>query len=261
MVILLDHGADIELAVRNPCDCTDDLIEPPKVGDWYPKASVPNCSGDLYDNHGTHFWTPLPLAIRHRHESTALFLLDRGASPCRMSGSGGHSTALHWASVTCLRSVINYLLDNKLEDVNVQAEHGVTPLHIAYAVHEDDFFDWYMDKANADILLSFVSSPNGNRWTVFAMACAEGELSIVQKLLERGADPDFVVSGYGTGHAQWTALALVHRQEVDIDYPVTTSQRREIEDLIIKVKVNKALQKMSQEAKVEVIGPVTTEDS
>lgn len=148
------------------------------------------------------------------------------------------------------KKVVNYILDNKLVDINEPGHQGLTPVLLAFYEKHYDLVDLYMDQG-ADINAVW-DSVNGG-WTVFAMACLREDFERASGLLNRGADPDLALREQEFG-TEWTALGLLYGNlyghylrdsgwRYDIDHARDTRPRRMLEEQIIQVKIDRALQK------------------
>lgn len=204
-------------------------------------------------------WSPLHFALCRGHELTAILLLERGANPKETcSRPAGRWNALHTATRMNQRKVIDYILNNKLVDINKVGREGLTPLHVAFYEEHYSLVDLYLDRG-ADI--NAVWDSKGGGWTIFGMACLRDDFSRASDLLELGADPDLIVQDeeYGT---EWTALGLIYgnmfRDRLRdnqcggaFDLPQETRARRKLEKKIIQAKIDRALQQQRKEVRDE----------
>jgi ankyrin repeat protein len=257
---LLDHGADIEKAGKGLCVCADgynlfELRFPPDEN----RGGTDEPEYIMGDENG-FAWTPLHFALCRGHESTAMLLLERGANPRETCPcESGPWNALHTATRLNQRKVIDYILKNKLVDINDRGHEGLTPLLIAYYEEHYSLVDLYVERG-ADIKAVWDSKDGG--WTMFAMTCLRGDWPRATFLLRRGADPDFVLKE--EGGEEWTALGLVYgglygdwpHETGCIDssgyYATGTVSRRLLEQQIFQVKVDKALQQQAEEPLVQM---------
>lgn len=255
VAFLLDHGADIEKPGKGLCACGngENLVHL-----YFPPDQDCGWTDDIQyimDDENGFCWTPLHFALCQGHESTAMLLLDRGANcqvtcPCE----AGPWTALHTATRSNHRKIIDYLLDNKLVDINEAGNLGLTPLFLAFYEKHYSLVDMYMERG-ADINAVFDSGDG--RWTLFAMACLRDEFDRASDLLRRGADPDFVLTDGETGN-KWTALGIIYgnlygrchvhtgHRYLDTDATRTRSRLR-LEDQIMQFRIDKALQQQRKE--------------
>lgn len=255
IAFLLDHGADIEKPGKGLCVCgngdnQDHLCYPPCRG-----CGIIGDEDYIMDDDNGNCWTPLHFALCRGHESTAMFLLGRGANPqVTCPCDEGPWNALHTATRLNQQKVIDYLLDNKLVDINEGGLQGLTPLHLAFYKRHYSLVDMYIDRG-ADINAVWNSSDGG--WTIFAMACVREDLPRASDLLRRGADPDLHLTGDTSG-SEWTALGLIYgnlygdflRQigyHCMVDHASQPSARRMLEQQIIQVKVDRALEQQRKE--------------
>lgn len=206
--LLLDNGARLQESSNFMCDCCRSLLNCPESLPDRPKFWSPEDKGWEEEKDGS-WWKPLHYAICRRHVSTVKLLLERGASA---SNVGGGVSALHIATRWEVEEIIEYLLDNNLVDINLQARTGATALHIAYVGGRYDLVNDYLDRG-ADInlkcrdWLGYQSAP----WTIFAMACADGDFDRALQYLRRGADPNFVFES-DTRDA-WTVMRFIYKSQ------------------------------------------------
>lgn len=257
VAFLLDKGADIEKPGKGLCTCCDgdnkaQLRFPPRGSQYRGTEEEPDY---MMDDEMENCWTPLHFALCRGHESTAMLLLDRGASPqVTCPCEEGPWNALHTATRLNQRRIIDHLLDNKLVNINEGGFEGLTPLLIAFYEEHYSLVDLYIDRG-ADINAVWHSIDGG--WTIFAMACLREDFHRASDLLRRGADPDFVLREQEYG-SEWTALGLIYGNlfgeflrpsaSVCLDSSVSeTYERRMLEQEIIQVKIDRALQQRQKE--------------
>lgn len=211
--LLLDNGASIELKSTHLCECCNLLLrcaerlpDPPVF--WEHSDRDADAGYLAWEQtHHDSWWTPLHYAICQGHVSTAKLLLGRGASAENI-GDGG-VTALHVATHCDRQRMIRYLLDNNLVDINAQSERGVTALHLAHIAGNFDLVDDYLNDHGADINLGYTDE--SGPWTIFAMACAEGDFKQALHYLRKGADPNFVLDReYDRYPDAWTAMRFIY---------------------------------------------------
>lgn len=256
VAFLLDHGADIEKPGKGLCVCTDEDNKQPQLG--FPPTQGRGTGEDeeyLMDDESGNCWTPLHFALCRGHESTAMLLLDRGANPkVTCPCEQGPWNALHTATRLNQRRMIDYLLDNKLVDVNEGGFQGLTPLLLAFYEEYYSLVDMYIDRG-ADINAVWNSDDGG--WTIFGMACLREDFSRASDLLRRGADPDLELREYHYGSV-WTALGLIYGNLYGdhmracgdhylVEHASETHARRRLEEQIIQVKIDRALQQQRKE--------------
>lgn len=122
-------------------------------------------------------------------------------------GDGG-ATALHAVARWGMGSITDHLIENKLVDIDAQDGDGVTALHVAYVAGNFSLVDKLLDHG-ADINLDFYCCDGEEGlWTIFLMACSEDRLDKALEYLRKGADPGFVFED-GCGE-KWTAMRLIY---------------------------------------------------
>lgn len=211
--LLLDSGADIELASAKLCECcnvllrcSENLPEGPTISEESDYAKNPHLS--WLREECKPWWAPLHYAICEGHFSTMKLLLERGANARDISGNEGGVTALHSAVRHGRRDMIEYLLDNHIVGINDQSDHGVTALHLAYACGRYDLADGFLDGRGANINLKY--EDESGPWTIFSMACANGHFGRALEYLRRGADPNFVIQGVNHDDGAWTVMRFIY---------------------------------------------------
>ncbi|KAG6358075.1 hypothetical protein INS49_013959 [Diaporthe citri] len=227
MTRFLENGADInnDRIFREYVDQDQPADSWPVVFDWHPQS----------------LFTPLALAAALGLDSMVAFLLDHGAD-IEKPGKG------------LCRKIIDYLLDNKLVDINEGGYHGLTPMHLAFYKSHYSLVDMYIDRG-ADINAVWNSDDGG--WTIFGMACLRDDLQRASDLLRRGADPDLILEdqSYAT---QWTPLGLIYGNlytdyirmcgnQCIVNHATDTRARRRLEEQIIQARIDKALQQQREE--------------
>lgn len=255
VAFLLDHGADIEKPGKGLCTCCNGDNTPHlHFGPEQDRRYVDDPDYIMDDESG-FCWTPLHFALCRGYESTAMLLIERGANyQVTCPSQGGPWNALHTATRMNHRKIIDYLLDNKLVDINEAGHHGLTPLLLAFYEKHYSLVDMYIDRG-ADINAVWGSADGG--WTIFAMACLRDEFSRASDLLRRGADPEVVLVEAEIG-IHWTAIGLIYGNlynacdgmdgycllQTDI---IDSRRRRRLEEQIIQVRIDKALQQQREE--------------
>lgn len=255
VAFLLDHGADIEKPGKGMCTCcngdnTVHLFFPPDQDSKYTDDS-----DYIMDDSSDSCWTPLHFAICRGHESTAMLLLERGAN-CQMTcpSERGPWNALHTATRLNHRKIIDYLLDNKLVDINEAGSQGLTPLFLAFYEKHYSLVDMYMERG-ADINAVFDSGDG--RWTIFAMACMRDEFDRASDLLRRGVDPEVFLTDAEIG-VHWTVHGLIYGNMYDAcDGPdgygllqtdtINSRARAILEEEIIQVRIDRALKQQKED--------------
>lgn len=244
---LLDHGADIEQEATDLCGCYDELLRCPKSfpdpPDFYERVRedeqdrLDHCGGQgdcsECSDEDSAAWKPLHYALCNRHESTAQLLLERGANADNI---GGRVTALNAAIRWDMEDTIEYLLVEKSVNVNVNAtgyDH-IKALHMAHVARNKSLVDDLIERG-ADInaaLPQYMGS-----WTVFAMACADGDVDLAMDYLRKGADPLVKVTEDCFDKAPWTVMRLLYGPRdnpyMEPDSPEELEKKMELERAII----------------------------
>jgi hypothetical protein len=205
--------------------------------------------------------TPLHFALCCGDESSAIFLLERGANPHKACSSRcvpGNWDAIHTATQRNHRKVIDYLLDNNLAGINERGHEGLTPLFIAYYEEHNDLVNMYRE-GDADINAVWNSEDGG--WTLFGMACLREDFSMASKLLLRGADPNLFLKDREHG-TEWSALGLVYGNLYELQsdhsgwpydyYPGEIHRRRMLEQRIIQAQVDMAFEQRRKDSSVRL---------
>ncbi|KAI0840714.1 ankyrin [Hypoxylon sp. FL0890] len=160
---LLDHGAPIEYT---PCERID-VGAPFTVFPWPENTVSPGCS-------------PLYTAIMNRQESTAIFLLERGAK-FWFREHRGNSSAIHLAAFYGLPTVVEYLVKSKGTDVNLLDQQHDTPLYRAVQSGRNEKTIQILLDLGADI------NPEHNFQLPLERAIRMGHFSNAMVLLDAGA--------------------------------------------------------------------------
>lgn len=257
IAFLLDHGAEIEKTGKGLCTCcngdnTVHLNFPPDQDLGY--VDDPDY---IMDDTSGFCWTPLHFAICRGHESTAMLLIERGADyQTTCPSQGGPWNALHTATRLNHRKIIDYLLDNKLVDINEAGNQGLTPLFLAFYEKHYSLVEMYMERG-ADINAVFDSGDGG--WTIFAMACLRDEFDWASDLLRRGADPEVVLTDAEIG-CRWTVHGLIYGDMYEACHGpdgyrnlqtdrINSGARAILEEEIIQARIDRALKQQRREDK------------
>ncbi|KAL1870257.1 hypothetical protein VTK73DRAFT_2776 [Phialemonium thermophilum] len=202
VLVLLNHGARIDCASRNLCDCRH-------------AAGLLNAT----ESPGTQqspepSWTPLHIAICHSHITTAKLLLSRGAScmmetePIPDSGlstppdwQNYGSTALHHAAASGHVELVRFLVDGGYQtDLEVRDARTLTPFYYAYAHDQWDSTAPALLDMGANINVDIDFFQPYCTITPLAEACRLGRFEIAQRLMTLGADTAQGFFASGSGH-------------------------------------------------------------
>jgi ankyrin repeat protein len=189
---LIDAGADIHKA-SSPSGLTS-MMMAAKNGLLSVVKKLVHKGADVNALwHGSHdtISHPLHMAIHQKHEEVALYLIDAGANIHEALPSG--LTSLMMAAKNGLLSVVKKLV-HKGVDVNAlwHGSHDTIshPLHMAIHQKHDEVALYLID-AGANI---HEALPSG--FTPLIMAAENGLLSVVKKLVHKGADVNALWHGY-----------------------------------------------------------------
>ncbi|KAH9994993.1 ankyrin [Xylariaceae sp. FL0662B] len=180
--LLLSYGADINAVSRGFCECVLPTEISPSVSrvEW-----------------GVPLWTPLHTAICHGHESTAKFLLSKGAStdvsPKFVGSETRRVTALHTACCSDLTSISRFLIDQGYQtNVEIEDHAGRTPMVYAYYSGSWASIDLLLEAgATLDARLGF--------FTLLRHACLEDRFGEALRFIELGADIHASFANQGPG--------------------------------------------------------------
>lgn len=184
VMILLDHGASIDMCTRQLCRCTSVLCRAASG-----PHGIPMVRNDLSG------FSPLHLAICHFQASTARLLLSRGASP-RLSEPQRDSapTALHAAAATGQVNLCKHILDRGSVDIDAVDYSGLTPFYYAYRSGQWNSTVSFLLEKGADInfLIRQPTRHNGAEgvefFTTLYEASVFGCYAEAIKLINLGAD-------------------------------------------------------------------------
>lgn len=156
--LLIDHGADVNAR---------SYFVPPATGGGFEGASpVPPRAGQKPRDLASGWLTPLMFAAREGGLDSARMLVSAGADVNAIGGDGKNALAL--AIFNGHYNLASFLVDSKA-DVNQPDLQRFTPLF------------WAVDRRNMETAPDFP-------WMVTA-----DPLPLIQKLLDAGADPNFLV--------------------------------------------------------------------
>ena len=143
------------------------------------------------DNEVGHYTTPLKMASEKGHLELVKILLKHGADINLTTGDYGY-TALMFASKYDHRKIVKILLENGA-DVNIQNRNGFTALIFASEHTNVQVVKMLLDyKADVNI------QENNGDTALTTSICHEkpGTITIVELLLEHGADVNLTIGGY-----------------------------------------------------------------
>lgn len=201
---LLENGADPEVTSQDLCYCKKDLT----ISTFMWRVLRHLRPIDLHP--GKPHWTSLHLAIHYGHNDIVQLLVAHGADTRQVCRSAdGPWSALHTAFDYKRGSIIEFLMHRfkgtDMVDINARGRGGVTPLHLAYMSYTYprnqslQFVDMAL-KFGADIDLEY--EVDQNQWTLFAIACVEGDSTFAMRLLDLGANAFFDLEQESGG--RWT---------------------------------------------------------
>ena len=129
--------------------------------------------------------TPLMSAISARNYAIALWLIEHRGQHDLDTGDTDGGTALHLASWTGLLSVVQALVGAGANPAALD-EIGETPLISAAYNNHANVVAFLLQQPAAKATIDAVTH---HSWTALSVASSQGNLSIVQLLLDAGADP------------------------------------------------------------------------
>lgn len=131
-------------------------------------------------------WPCINRAALHGMTEVVRALLDKGADPklkATISGEGGW-TALYWAATNGHTSIVKMVLDHEDRNLTVWEAPGYnSPMLAAAENGHADALRLILDRRKVQI------ESTKHQWTALEMAARKGHTSVVELLLERGADP------------------------------------------------------------------------
>lgn len=156
-----------------------------------------------------HQWTPLHFAAACRSKGVAALLLDNGANPYSTDNDG--RTPLHIAAASGNKEFFDEFIKLYSNlNFNVADVHKWTPLHFAAASGSEGVAATLLDNGADPI----ASASDG--WTPLHIAVASGSKEVAATLLDNGADPNALASD------GWTPLELaVWKDNEDIENLLT----------------------------------------
>lgn len=142
-------------------------------------------------NHENKFGSPLSSLIQRRQK-----FLD-GRHPFHSAESAESATNLNRSARDEMDSTLDVLLNDNRIDVDLVTDHFPSALHLAASLGDYDVFKKLLPKSRN------INLPDRKGRTALCNACKSGHLSMVELLLERLADIDFINHQDQRG---WTAL-------------------------------------------------------
>ncbi|KAJ9265662.1 hypothetical protein DTO195F2_1701 [Paecilomyces variotii] len=179
------------------------------------------------DNEG---WAPLHLSVVGGHPLTTRTLLDaenwKGSSTEKAAirkHVSKSSAVLALATKANFVDIVQLLVDAGV-DINYQDEQGETALHIAARFGHDECAKILLEGSN-DQKADTELAENTYSWTPLFIACVDGSLSVVELLIEAGADLERLDSSGWTAkeHASLRGHLPIARRLAEINpTPVVT---------------------------------------
>jgi ankyrin repeat protein len=124
-------------------------------------------------------------AIRLNDTIAVKGFFDAGMNPNSKNGVG--ETALTYAILNAEPKTIKAVADKA--DINMQDNLGQAPLHLSLSKQKQEIFDYLLDEKNADVNVPGAKERLKNQ-SVLYLAVTRGNEELVQKLLDKGADPN-----------------------------------------------------------------------
>lgn len=134
---------------------------------------------------------------------------DAGMNPNAKNRIG--ETALTYAVINSELKTVKAVAERA--DVNMQDGFGQSPLHLALSNKKDDVFNFLLDEKKADVNVGGSKQKLKNQ-TVLYLAVTRNQQDLIQKLFERGADPNVADSEGGVPLAEAVIGAAVNPEIV-----------------------------------------------
>lgn len=173
VALLLDSGADAT-CVNNRSETPLHAAARSGNKEILGKLLMSGADVNATDNEGR---TPLLCVLDNKRTDAALFLIENGADP-EVSDATGHK-AIDYATAHGLREVVAKLSKGDNKDA-----HGNTPLHQAAYNGQSEIIRTLLTSSSKEML----DATNDGGQTPLILACMQGNLMIVNLLLDAGAD-------------------------------------------------------------------------
>ncbi|KAL2075283.1 hypothetical protein VTL71DRAFT_226 [Oculimacula yallundae] len=189
--ILIEAGADVNKtggkwhSALQAAICDDTEVYTDSIEVLLAAGADVNAFGGVYG-------TALQCAYRGGYYVATRLLYAHGASNAIYGGKWG--SALGSAISGACHTLVHQIVQQHKADVNIPCGKWGSPLHFAIVQRSDD------EEALIDLFLDHgadVNAIGGRNSTALGAAVVDGEPGMVQKLLERGADPNLVCERSG----------------------------------------------------------------
>jgi uncharacterized protein len=124
-------------------------------------------------------------AIRLNDVVAVKGFFEAGMNPNSKNRVG--ETALTYAILNAEPNTVKAVAEKA--DINMQDNFGQAPLHLALSKQKEEIFEYLLDEKNADVNVPGAKERLKNQ-TALYLAVTRGREDLVQKLLDKGADPN-----------------------------------------------------------------------
>jgi ankyrin repeat protein len=128
-------------------------------------------------------------AIRLNDPVAIKGFFDSGMDPNTKNARG--ETGLTFAVANAELKTVKAVAEKA--DVNMQDNLGQSPLHLALSKQKEEIFNYLLDEKNADVNVGGAKEKLRNQ-TALYLAVTRGREDLVEKLLNKGADPNIADS-------------------------------------------------------------------